>query len=947
MAVVAHKELSPTRFIDGIDVNSEDYIRELLRPPDIKEDVKLMQERSRVSLILRSAYFRKELEKIVASSLKSGCLNANVIALKQIIDYLTPQTRLGSSAFTRGATVPVVPINDLRTVQLGSYVKGERLTRCKLASVYRLVDIFGWNTGINNHITARIARDTDEYLINPIGLLYNEVTASSLVKINLEGSVLVESCVNLGIDKQSWMLHAAVHSARPDVRCIIHLSTPAAVAVSCTNAGLLPISQEAMILGETAVYDPLVTMTNIQQNGEEGVDSRKHRQFKAQEAEIARIFSEKSTNCMVLLVRSYGLLAMGQSIEEAWFTAYTSMLACEAQLRLASISLDELVMPTKEAQEAAHSIGRTPSAVQLRAGEVTGSSGWRRGELEFEALMRRLDAAGYRTGYVYRLSQIRQGSTVVSTLQRQPGDFVDSTVQQSVMSPRDAAAHVRRAASLGRGLRGLKDVEIPPTVSSFATSYYGDEESRAAAAAEMKAKTLSLSRAHWLSTPNAYLREEIEEIGTPNPKKITHWTEGTDDNKNRTGGVSMPLVDPNQFALQGSDPQEFKNQQRKVKDKYYKDVRSAGPKSRILQGIDIDDEGDETDGTVSPKMVSPKGTLLRLDPSNPPSLEPGHVVVVGAASKGIIHRNQRHNAGVYQSVYSPNPFDRMTDEDLERYKENIERKAKGLPSLEEEEARARIEEARHAAEVAREAMEAASRMTAGQKLNGLHLGSCCKYRAPTVTADYNSTLADLSTSVFCSSTTSCLTDNNDKPFMMNSYPENMFNNGNVNSSEYFCSLNSSSLETLSSSVLPLSSATGVSDAFLSNTRSKSCLRRRSARRFWHWPHRITTKSGNYSLIKPIQSLDVVDSGINKVELGYSKFFQRFTAPLLEGNSNNTSFDTRSPSRLFSPTVFEKSWNFISSEGIDNTSASLKTITHPEMCTSNFVEVFIFVFVGTR
>ncbi|CAH8829450.1 unnamed protein product [Trichobilharzia szidati] len=718
MAVVAHKELSPTRFIDGIDVNSEDYIRELLRPPDIKEDVKLMQERSRVSLILRSAYFRKELEKIVASSLKSGCLNANVIALKQIIDYLTPQTRLGSSAFTRGATVPVVPINDLRTVQLGSYVKGERLTRCKLASVYRLVDIFGWNTGINNHITARIARDTDEYLINPIGLLYNEVTASSLVKINLEGSVLVESCVNLGIDKQSWMLHAAVHSARPDVRCIIHLSTPAAVAVSCTNAGLLPISQEAMILGETAVYDPLVTMTNIQQNGEEGVDSRKHRQFKAQEAEIARIFSEKSTNCMVLLVRSYGLLAMGQSIEEAWFTAYTSMLACEAQLRLASISLDELVMPTKEAQEAAHSIGRTPSAVQLRAGEVTGSSGWRRGELEFEALMRRLDAAGYRTGYVYRLSQIRQGSTVVSTLQRQPGDFVDSTVQQSVMSPRDAAAHVRRAASLGRGLRGLKDVEIPPTVSSFATSYYGDEESRAAAAAEMKAKTLSLSRAHWLSTPNAYLREEIEEIGTPNPKKITHWTEGTDDNKNRTGGVSMPLVDPNQFALQGSDPQEFKNQQRKVKDKYYKDVRSAGPKSRILQGIDIDDEGDETDGTVSPKMVSPKGTLLRLDPSNPPSLEPGHVVVVGAASKGIIHRNQRHNAGVYQSVYSPNPFDRMTDEDLERYKENIERKAKGLPSLEEEEARARIEEARHAAEVAREAMEAASRMTAGQKYHG-------------------------------------------------------------------------------------------------------------------------------------------------------------------------------------------------------------------------------------
>ncbi|CAH8443684.1 unnamed protein product [Heterobilharzia americana] len=707
MAVVAHNGVPPTRFIDGIDANSEDYIRELLRPPVIKEDVKLMQERSRVSLILRSAYFRKELEKIVASSLKSGCLNANVLALKQIIDYLTPQTRLGSSAFTRGATVPVVPINDLRTVQLGNYVKGERLTRCKLASVYRLVDIFGWNTGINNHITARIAKDADEYLINPIGLLYNEVTASSLVKINLEGSILVQGSIGLGIDKQSWMLHAAVHSARPDVRCIIHLSTPAAVAVSCTNAGLLPISQEAMILGETAVYDPLIVLNNNnnthQNNGD--LDAHRERQFNEQLAEVARIFSEKSTNCMVLLVRSYGVLAMGQSIEEAWFTAFTSMLACEAQLRLASISVDELVIPTKEAQEAAHSVGRTPSAVQLRVGEVTGSSGWRR------------DAAGYRTGYVYRLSQIRQGSTAASTLQRQPTDFVDTaSIQPSTMSPRDAAAHVRRSASLGRGLRGLKDVEIPPTVSSFATSYYGDEESRAAAVAEMKAKTLSLSRAHWLSTPNAYLREEIEEIGTPNPKKITHWTEGTDLNKTRTGGMAMPLVDPNQFALQGSDPQEFKNQQRKVKDKYYKEVRSAGPKSRILQGIDLDDEGDETDGgSASPKLVSPRGTLLRLDPSNPPSLEPGHVVVVGAASKGIINRNQRHNAGVYQSVYSPNPFDRMTDEDLERYKENIERKAKGLPSLEEEEARARIEEARQAAVVAREAMEAASQMKTGQR----------------------------------------------------------------------------------------------------------------------------------------------------------------------------------------------------------------------------------------
>lgn len=104
--------------------------------------------------------------------------------------------------------------------------------------------------------------------------------------------------------------------------------------VSCTNAGLLPISQEAMILGETAVYDPLIVLNNLQQNGEEDLDSRKERHFDAQKAEISRIFSEKSPSCMVLLVRSYGLLALGQSIEEAWFIAFTSMLACEAQVGL-------------------------------------------------------------------------------------------------------------------------------------------------------------------------------------------------------------------------------------------------------------------------------------------------------------------------------------------------------------------------------------------------------------------------------------------------------------------------------------------------------------------------------------------------------------------------------------------------------------------------------------
>ncbi|GAA51137.1 beta-adducin, partial [Clonorchis sinensis] len=101
MAVDVANAVRPGQFIESIDVNDPEYIRQLLRPSVIKEDVKLMQQRARVSLILRSTAFRRELEKIVASQMKNGCLNANVAALKQLLDYLTPHARFGSSNFTR------------------------------------------------------------------------------------------------------------------------------------------------------------------------------------------------------------------------------------------------------------------------------------------------------------------------------------------------------------------------------------------------------------------------------------------------------------------------------------------------------------------------------------------------------------------------------------------------------------------------------------------------------------------------------------------------------------------------------------------------------------------------------------------------------------------------------------------------------------------------------
>ena len=126
----------------------------------------------------------------------------------------------------------MVPINDIRGIDSMKYAKGEKVLRCKLAAVYRLIQLQGWTQGIYNHVTARVSQDTEHFLLNPFGMLYNEVTASSLVKVNMQGEMVEEGTTNFGVNQAGFMLHSAIHQARPDVKCIVHLHTPNIVAVS-------------------------------------------------------------------------------------------------------------------------------------------------------------------------------------------------------------------------------------------------------------------------------------------------------------------------------------------------------------------------------------------------------------------------------------------------------------------------------------------------------------------------------------------------------------------------------------------------------------------------------------------------------------------------------------------------------------------------------------------
>ena len=134
--------------------DDEDPIGEkpIQRPVDIEQDMKEMERRKRVEIIMNSQIFREELERIIDSQLNEGYLPASLSALQQVTELLLPNGARNSGSRSLGSTTSI-PINDIRGVDAFRYVKGEKNLRCKVAAVYRLVDLYGWSEGIYNHIT--------------------------------------------------------------------------------------------------------------------------------------------------------------------------------------------------------------------------------------------------------------------------------------------------------------------------------------------------------------------------------------------------------------------------------------------------------------------------------------------------------------------------------------------------------------------------------------------------------------------------------------------------------------------------------------------------------------------------------------------------------------------------------------------------------------------------
>uniref|UniRef100_G3P4E9 Adducin 3 (gamma) b n=1 Tax=Gasterosteus aculeatus aculeatus TaxID=481459 RepID=G3P4E9_GASAC len=411
--------------------------------PDLRQDFNMMEQKKRVTQILQSPVFKDELEGLIQDQMTKGNNPTGLLALRQIADLVMASTLGGAGPLTSPISIGMVtPVNDLFGVESPSFAKGEKQSRCRLASLYRLVDLFSWARFTSSYNTVRVSKEQDHVLISPRGLSFTEVTAANLVKVNIIGEVVEQGSTDLGIDLFGFAPHAAIYSMRPDVRCIIHIHTPATAAVSSMKCGILPISREALLLGDVSCC------------GYHGSLDNKEEKVEFQKA--------LGPTAKVMILRNHGLLALGETVEEAFHYVYHSQQACEIQVNALGCcgGVDNLLLLDREKF-------KPPTRGVAAAGSVLDNEvKWKVGEAELESLMRMLDNLGYRTGYTYRHPIVREKP------------------------------------------RSTNDVEIPATVSAVSPE---DGELGLRSPFKFMAQKQQRERTRWLNSPNSYLRVNVPE----------------------------------------------------------------------------------------------------------------------------------------------------------------------------------------------------------------------------------------------------------------------------------------------------------------------------------------------------------------------------------------------------------------------------------------------------
>jgi ribulose-5-phosphate 4-epimerase/fuculose-1-phosphate aldolase len=228
--------------------------------------------------------------------------------------------------------------------------------RVDLAACYRLVALWDMADMIANHISMRVPGEPQHFLINPYGYLYEEITASSLIKIDLDGNIVLKPDFDYGVNRAGFVVHAAIHKARADAHCIIHTHTPAGMALSTLKCGLLPLTQTSMRFAKVGYHDYEGVAVSLDE-----------------QARLARDLGDAD----LMILRNHGLVAVGPTIPQAFSNIYRAELAAKAQL-LALQTGGELVLPP-------------PSVIELTNHQYKPTTRRPFGILEWPALLRKLD----------------------------------------------------------------------------------------------------------------------------------------------------------------------------------------------------------------------------------------------------------------------------------------------------------------------------------------------------------------------------------------------------------------------------------------------------------------------------------------------------------------------------------------------------------------------------
>jgi ribulose-5-phosphate 4-epimerase/fuculose-1-phosphate aldolase len=196
-----------------------------------------------------------------------------------------------------------------------AYSAEEYAVRTDLAAAYRLMAYFGLDDSIYTHISARVPGAKDQFLINPYGVLFRDITASSLIKINLAGEIVDQPHADYGVNPAGFTIHSAIHSARHDAACVLHTHTVAGVAVSSLTAGLQPVNQWALQFYNRVAYHDY-----------EGIALNHD--------ERARLIASLGPSLRALVLRNHGLLTVGRSVSEACILMINLERACRVQMAI-------------------------------------------------------------------------------------------------------------------------------------------------------------------------------------------------------------------------------------------------------------------------------------------------------------------------------------------------------------------------------------------------------------------------------------------------------------------------------------------------------------------------------------------------------------------------------------------------------------------------------------